>query len=442
MKDLTTGNEYHALFYFSLPILIGNLFQQLYNVADSMIVGKLLGIKNLAAVGFCFQISLILTALSMGLSLGASILISRYFGAKKHQAIRPVIETSLLFCAVLSVFVSLAGIKLSEPIIKLFRVPADTADLAFIYLRILFMGAIPVFLYNTITNILRGLGDSKSPVYFLAGSVLLNICLDLLFIGTFRMGIAGAAYATITAQAVSFFGIFLYMHVAYPSFRPRLKNPEFRFDILKACLKIGIPSMAQQLFKSIGFMTLQGMVNGFGSSCMAAYAIVSKIDSFAQLPALNLGQALSNFTAQNLGAKKEARAKKGLRTALLMGVSMTIAISFLVVPLPDLLIRMFTNDDAVLSIGRSYLRIVGLFYCIDAVMQMLNGALLGYGRVLIPMVSTIVSLCLMQVPAAFFLSSTSLGYVGIWMAAPFGWMGGVLIRYYYYRKIAAPPPEH
>lgn len=434
MKDLTVGNEYKSLFYFSLPILIGNLFQQFYNVADSIIVGRILGKENLAAVGFCFQINLILVALSMGLTLGTSILISRHFGAKEEQEIGPVIDTGFSFSIVVSACISILGILFCGGIIQLFRVPEDTAGFAYTYLRIIFIGAVPSFLYNTITNILRGLGDSKSPVYFLIGAALLNIVLDILFVKYCNMGIAGAAYATIIAQLTSFVGSFIYMRVRYATYRIHILHPNFRFSILKDSLRIGIPSMTQQVFKSIGFMVLQGIVNGFGSTCMAAYAATSKIDSFAQLPALNLGQALSNFVAQNLGAKKEVRAKKGFKAALLMGWAITITISLIVVPFPDLLVRLFTNDPAVLEIGRTYLRIVGVFYCVDATMQMLNGILLGYEKPFVPMISTVVSLCLMQVPAALILSATSLGYIGIWIATPFGWIGGVLIRLYYYRK--------
>lgn len=434
MRDLTTGNEYKTLFYFSLPILIGNLFQQLYNVVDSVIVGLVLGKENLAAVGFCFQINLMIVALSMGLTLGMSILISKYVGAGDKKTIRAVIDTGFLFSAAISVVISLAGVLLCGSIIRLFGVPADTSAFAYAYLRIIFTGVIPAFLYNTMTNILRGLGDSKSPVYFLAGAAVLNIGLDLIFVKYMGFGIEGAAYATVISQVFSFVGSFIYMKVVYPEYQVRLNTPDFRLPILKDSLRIGIPSMAQQLLRSIGFMTLQGIVNGFGSTCMAAYAAASKIDSFALLPSLNLGQALANFTAQNRGAGKEERARRGFKAALKMGTAVTFTIMIIVVLFPDLLLQMFTKDAEVLMIGRGYLRIVGSFYIVETVMQMLNGILLGYEKPFVPLVSTIVSLLLMQVPAALILSGTSLSYVGIWIATPIGWIGGVLIRLYYYRK--------
>ena len=439
MQDLTKGNEFKTLFLFSLPIFIGNIFQQFYNMADSIIVGRVLGKENLAAVGFCFQINLILIALSMGLTMGAGILISRYFGAKEQEKIHTAIDTNFLFSAILSVTVCICGILLSPAILRLFQVPDDTAVYAVIYLRIIFVGAIPTFLYNTITHILRGLGDSKSPVYFLIGATLINIGLDILFVKYLSFGIAGAAIATVISQLFSFVGSFLYMRLRYTDYRIHLLRADFQPAILKASLKIGIPSMMQQLFRSIGFMTLQGMVNSFGSNCMAAYAATTKIDSFAQLPSMNLSQALANFTAQNRGARREDRARRGFRAALIMGLSISVLISCIVVPTAPHLVGLFTKDAAVIEIGRTYLKIVGISYVIEALMQVLNGILLGYEKPMVPLMSTIVSLLLMQVPAAFLLSQfTDFSYVGIWMATPFGWAGGVAIRIFYYRRHVSP----
>ena len=435
MKDLTKGNEFKAIFLFALPILIGNIFQQFYNIADSMIVGRFLGKENLAAVGFCFQINLILIALSMGLTLGSGILISRYFGAKDTERIQYVIDTNFRFSLILSILVCVAGVILSPAIIAFFQVPADTEAFALIYLRIIFVGAIPIFLYNTITNILRGLGDSKSPVYFLILSSLMNVGLDLLFVIYCGYGIAGAAYATIISQTFSFLGSFVFMRKNIKEYRIHMRHAFYDKNILKDSLRIGIPSMMQQLFRSIGFLSLQGMVNGFGSSCMAAYTACTKIDSFVQLPSMNLQQALSNFTAQNRGAGREDRARRGFRGTLCLGLAIAIVISCIVVPLSPKLIALFNNDPQVIEIGCTYLKIVGMSYAIETVMQILNGVLLGYEKPMVPLISTIVSLCLMQVPAAFILSQyTALGSTGIWLATPYGWIGGVVIRLIFYYK--------
>lgn len=435
MKDLTVGNEYKALVFFSLPILVGNLFQQFYNVADSIVVGRILGKEALAAVGFCFQISLILIALSMGLTLGSGIVISRLFGARDVKRIGTAIDSTVVMILALAVVVTAFGVVFCEDIIRFFAVPADTHGHAVTYLRIIFAGTLPSFLYCAVTNILCGLGDSKGPVYFLVGAALINIVLDIVFVKYCGMGIAGAAYATIISQAFSCVGCIVYMRVRYPQYPLHFFKPDFNWGVLRECLALGAPSMAQQIFRSAGFMTLQFFVNGFGSAAMAAYAVTTKIDSFAQLPALNLGQALSNFVAQNRGAGKDARALKGFRAALYMGWAISLSLTLVVILCPAFLIGLFTDAPEVLAVGRQYLYIVGAFYCVEATMQMLNGVLLSYEKPFAPMLSTVVSLCVMQVPAAWLLSSTALGANGIWMAAPFGWLGGVAIRYYYYRRL-------
>ena len=433
MKDLTKGSEIGALFSFSLPILIGNIFQQCYNVADSIIVGRVLGKENLAAVGFCFQFQSILVALSMGLTLGFGIVISHWMGEKETKQIQWAVEVGFSFALLVSIFVAMLG-GAAEQIVSFFAVPKDTAPLAVLYLRVIFLGAIPCFLYNALTNIMRGLGDSVSPVYCLIAATILNIVLDLWFVAGLGWGIAGAAYATVLSQGGSFLSAFFLFRYRIKGYRVHLLWPWKKKEILVRGLKIGIPSMLQQMLRSVGFLALQGRVNLFGSSCMAAYAAATKIDSFAQLPTFHFGQALSNFTAQNLGAKREDRAKKGFRAALVLGWVVSGCLTVCVVPFASMWMRFFTTEAEVIAIGESYLHIVALFYCLEATMQMLNGILLGYEKPMVPLMSTLVSLILMQVPAAYVLSATELGYLGIWIAAPIGWLGGIAIRLYYYRK--------
>ena len=431
MNDLTRGNEYRTLLFFGMPILIGNLFQQLYNVVDGVVVGRFLGAENLAAVGFGFLIGFLLTSLSMGLTLGSGILVSRCCGAGKPEKIGTIVDTGIWFSVLLGIAVTAAGVEFSPGIVRMFNVPAESAGFAACYLRILFAGCLPLFLYNTLTNLLRGLGDSKGPVFLLTGGVLLNAGLDLLCIAHWKTGIAGAAYATVVSQIAVCAGTFLYLRFRYPAIGVRFR---LDFGILRESLRIGIPAMTQQLFLCVGFMAIQGMVDRFGSDCMASFAITSKIDAFAQLPVLNLGQALSNFIAQNLAANRPDRVERGVRAAMALAVATALAVSLLVLPVPELILRLFIRDGAVLAIGCGYLRIVGIFYCVNAVMQILNGFLLGCGRAFVPMISTVGSLCLLQVPVAWLLSSTFLGCTGIWLATPCGWIGGVLIRWFYCRK--------
>ncbi len=435
MKDLTQGNELKTIFYFSLPILIGNLFQQLYNVVDSIIVGNYLGKESLAAVGFSYQINFLLVAFSTGISMGASVLISRYFGAKKMNYVKKVIDTGSVFSVVLSVLIAVLGIYFSYTILVSFRVPEELLFMANDYLKIIFIGVIPTFAYNALTNILRGVGDSKTPTYILIAATFLNIVLDITFIKIFQWGVSGAAIATVISQLFSFIVCMIYMYYHYAEFYIHVNSLQFDWQQLKQSLIIGLPATLQQVFIGVGFMSIQFLINGFGTDCMAAYTAASKVDSFAEMPALNLGRALTNFTAQNYGANQKDRIIKGGKYTLFMGVGISLLLSVIICLFPTMFLSMFNRDTNVLQIGSGYLRIVSAFYFIFAAMQILNGLLLGYGKPFVPMLGSILSLCLLQVPVAIFLSHTSLRYYGVWIAAPIGWFGGLLIRFLYFLKI-------
>ena len=441
MKDLTQGNELKTIFYFSLPILVGNLFQQLYNVADSVIVGNFLGKESLAAVGFSYQIHFLLIALSTGISLGASVLISRYFGARAMEKVKKVVDTGFLFSVALSLFIAIAGACFSYKILVTFQVPENLLGIANTYLKIVFIGVIPTFAYNSLTSILRGIGDSKTPTYILIAATFINIVLDVFFIRALSWGVAGAAIATVIAQTFSFITCMIYMRHRYPDLFIRFWDLQLDRHELKASLVIGTPAMLQQVFVAVGFMSIQFLINGFGTDCMAAYTAASKVDTFAEMPALNLGQAMTNFTAQNYGAKKIDRVIKGGKSALVMGVGVSILISIIICLFPSAFISLFNRDSGVVEIGNGYLRTVSVFYLVFAAMQILNGLLLGYGRSLVPMIASIGSLCLLQVPTAIILSGTELAYRGIWIAAPVGWFGGLLIRFLYFQHIARKQEE-
>lgn len=294
--------------------------------------------------------------------------------------------------------------------------PSDLLEPANIYIKIIFIGVIPTFAYNALTNILRGIGDSKTPTCILIAAALLNIVLDIVFIRAFNMGVAGAAIATVLAQMMSFVVCMTYMKKHYSALFINVLHLQFDKTELKKSLTIGTPAMIQQVFVSIGFMSLQFLINGFGTDCMAAYTAASKVDAFAEMPALNLGQAMTNFTAQNLGAKRKGRVLKGGKYALIMGIAISACISAVIAIFPSVFISIsiFNRDVSVVNIGNSYLRIVPVFYIIFAAMQILNGLLLGYGRSFVPMIASVCSLCCLQVPMAIVLSGTELGYNGIW----------------------------
>ena len=434
MKDLTKGNELKTIIYFSLPILIGNIFQQIYNVSDTIIVGNFLGKESLAAVGSTYQITVLIIAISIGISLGASILISQFFGAKNIEKLKDTANTGFIFSLILSFVITILGFSLSDKILILINVPKNLLSSANIYLKIIFIGVIPTFAYNSLTNILKGIGDSKTPTYILIITVILNIILDIFFIAVMNYGISGAAIATIISQFISFILCFFYIRVKYSNLI--FFHLGMDFNILKEILAIGMPAMLQQVLISVGFIVIQILVNGFGINCIVAFISASRIDAFAELPSINLGQALITFVAQNYGAKKMDRIIKGGKKALILGIIFSIITSIIIFMFPAFFISIFNKNSEVIFIGNQYLRIVSAFYVIFCLMQILNGLLLGYGKSFVPLIASITSFCMFQVPMAVLLSKTSLSYNGIWIAAPIGWTGGMLIRLCYFIKIS------
>ena len=413
MKDLTKGNELKTIIYFSLPILIGNLFQQIYNISDTIIVGNFLGKESLAAVGSSYQINVLIIAVSIGISLGTSILISQYFGAKDMENLKITANTGFIFSIVLSLIVTTLGFLLSNNILILINVPQKLLLEANIYLKIIFIGVVPTFGYNSLTNTLKGIGDSKTPTYILITSVILNIILDIFFVAVLNSGVAGAAIATVISQFISFFLCLFYIKFKYPNLIFKKYYFNLNFNILKEILIIGMPAMLQQVLISLGFIVIQILVNGFGTDCIAAF-----------------------ISAQNYGAQKIDRIIKGGKDSLILGISFSIIISIIIFIFPAFFISIFNRNPEVIFIGNQYLRIISAFYVIFCIMQILNGLLLGYGKSLVPLIASITSFCMFQVPLAILLSKTSLGYNGIWIAAPIGWTGGLLIRVWYFIKIS------
>lgn len=435
MTDLTKGSELKTILYFSMPILLGNLCEQLYNVTDTAIVGNLVGTKGLAAVGASTQVVTLTVALSTGVSIGASVLISQLYGAKHFQKMKSVLDTNLMFTSILAFVLTLFGIYYANPFLKQLNVPQPLLPEADGYLKIILLGLVPLFAYNTLANCLRGIGDSKTPTFILISSICLNASLDIIFIAVFHRGSAGAAMATVFAQLFSFLICLIYMKKKYPQLSPDLFHLKWQLKTLQKSLAIGLPAMMQQVFISFGFLVIQFLVNSFGTSAIAAYTAASKVDSFAEMPAVNLGQALMNFTAQNEGAGKGKRITKGGNHTLLFSIGLSVSISVIIYIFAPVLISIFNRDATVVQIGQQYLHIVSVFYPIFGAMQVLNGILLGYGKSLLPLIASITTFCILQVPLAVLLSHTSLGFNGIWMAAPFGWTAGFLMRLIYFRYL-------
>lgn len=431
MKDLTNGSERKLIFQFALPMLLGNVFQQLYNIVDSIIVGNFIGKEALAAVGASFPIIFTLIALIIGIASGSTIVIAQFFGARDYQTVRKMIDTLLIFLFFASLLITVIGITFTEQVLRIIQLPEEIIPQAKAYLDIYLAGIIVFFGFNGISAILRGLGDSKTPMYFLIISTLLNIGFDLLFVLVFKWGIKGVAYATVLSQGIAFISAIIYLNNTHKIINFNLKNLTFDKDLFKKSFRIGLPTGIQHTFVSLGMMAVLTIVNLFGTNAIAAYSVVLRINSIAILPAMNFAAALATFVGQNLGAGKTYRAIKGLKETIFMSSLVSVSVSILVIVFGEFLMALFTPDPEVIRIGKEYLMIVGSFYIIFSVMFSINGALRGAGDTLIPMFITLLALWFIRVPVAYLLSK-SMEETGIWWAFPIGWLAGAILSYLYY----------
>jgi putative MATE family efflux protein len=432
MTDLTSGNVAKQILKFALPMLLGSLFQQLYSIVDTIIVGKYLGKEALASVGASFPIIFTIIALVIGIGSGASVVISQYYGAKDEDNVRKAVDTLNIFLLITGVAISVVGILISRWIFALLQLPSELLESAMTYLNIYLMGMVVFFGFNSITSILRGVGDSKNPLYYLIIATFLNIGLDLLFILEFNWGIAGAAWASVIAQAAAFLIAVVHVNKRHSVIRIAIVGITFNWEIFKQSVRIGLPTGIQHTFVALGMMALMGIVNTFGTNVIAGFTGASRIDSLAAIPAMTLSVALSVFVGQNIGAKKVERIYKGLRVALIFASVISVVMSIVAIFWSVPLMNLFSNDTAVIAVGREYLITVSLFYLLFSTMFVFNGLLRGAGATLIPMFITLFSLWLVRIPLAVFLSKY-MGEQGIWWAIPIAWFFGALGAFVYFR---------
>lgn len=432
MKDFTEGNVSKLILNFSVPLLLGNVFQSLYSIIDSIIVGRYLGTKALAAVGASYPIIFFIIALVIGIGGGGSIVIAQYFGAKQYDKVKQAADTINIFLLAAGLIVAVSGFFLAKPILRLIQLPNELLDDAALFLKIYLGGMVAFFGFNGVISTLRGVGDSKTPLYFLIVSIIANIVLDILFIGVFGWGIAGAAWATLIAQLGAFISAIVYINRTHDVFRFAVKGMTFNREIFRHCIKIGLPSGFQQTFVALGMTALMGIVNTFGTDVIAAYSTASRIDSLAMMPAMSFSVALSTFVGQNVALQNFERIKKGLASTLLMSLVIAVIISLAIILLGKDMMRMFTNNSNVIGIGSEYLTVVSLFYWMFTIMFVVNGLLRGAGATMVPMLTTLVSLWAVRVPAAFLLSKY-IGESGIWWSIPIGWVFGMIGAYAYYK---------
>ena len=430
--DMTSGSPYRLIISFTLPMLLGNIFQQLYNMVDSIVVGNVIGDQALAAVGTGFPIIYMLSSLFMGIGTGATVMISQYYGARDLEKVDHTINTIYMALLVGVVPLTLIGVFLSEPLLRLMQVPDDgTLEMAKTYMIIIFIGVIGNLGFNINAGILQGFGDSRTSLLFLMIATVMNIVLDLAFTIPIPMGVAGVALATIIAQIASWlFGVF-YINRRYDFIRIRPRRSNFRKTLFVQAMRLGIPSGIQQALFSIGIMFMQSLVNSYGSTFMAGFNGANKIDTFAFLPVQSLSNALTTYTGQNIGAGNQHRVKEGLKASVIMSVVCCLVVGVLLYPTSAFMMRMFSQNPEVIDAGVAYLHGVLPFYFLLALSFMFNSVLRGAGDMLVPMISSFISLWLARLPAAYLLAYF-FEKETIYYSYAIGWALGVIISGLYY----------
>ncbi len=443
-KDLTTGKPETVLWQFCLPLFGSIIFQQLYNIADSLVAGKFIGENALAAVGNSYEITLIFIAFAFGCNMGCSVIVSQLYGAKDYGKLKTAVTTSCIFSAILCGALMLTGIVGSTPLLHLIRTPEEVFADSILYLDIYVWGLPFVFFYNIATGIFSALGDSKTPFYFLAVSSTSNIAVDILFVKAFHMGVAGVAWATFLCQGISCI-------LAVISVWKRLKKitvpetpPLFDSEILRKILLIAIPSILQQSFISIGNILIQSVINGFGASVMAGYCAAVKLNNLVITSFTTIGNGISNFSAQNFGAHKYSRIRDCFRAGLKMVWCLCIPFCILYIFFGRYLLLLFMEKGSVTAMmtGRQFLWILSPFYFIVSAKLVADGILRGISAMRQFMAATFTDLAL-RVLLSFILSSKTGSALGIWLAWPVSWTVAMICSVFFYhkeyRKIAALP---
>lgn len=433
MTDMTTGSPVKHIIKFSLPLLGGNVLQQMYNIVDSIVVGNFAGKESLAAVGNSFIINFLLISLFMGIGMGATILISQFFGAKDNEKVKATVETMYIAMIFGSIVVSIIGIIFAKPILRLMNTPDGVIfDLSVTYLRTLFIGTIASFGFNVNSSILQGIGDSKSSLLFLTIATVVNIILDLLFVAVFKMGVFGVALATIIAQLVAFIYSIIHINTKNPllhiTFPHKMK---FNKLIMIRSIKLGLPAGIQNMLFCLGTMVLQRLVNGYGAGFMAGYSAVNKVDTFAFLPINSLSTAITTYAGQNIGAGDVKRVKSGVKSTCFISCGLCLVISSIVFILGKYVLMAFSRDPEILTTGIEFLHRLMPPYFILSIIFILNSAMRGAGASILPLISSMISLLLARVPAAYILDHFWGKYNMFWCFAV-GWIVGLLITLPYY----------
>ncbi len=424
-KDLTKGNVIITMLAFAGPMILGNLLQQCYNLADTLIVGRFLEPDALAAVGSAYTLMTFLTSILIGLCMGSGSIYSFYFGKQDEERMKNRMVIAFLWIGEVTLALNVLAYAGTDGILFLLNVPSGLLGMMKEYVSIIFAGIFFVFLYNYFAFLLRAVGNSVTPLWFLGGAALINIALDLVFVVRFSFGIGGAAFATVIAQAFSGLGLGVYVWVHEPGLRPgkkALKGGDLAGSV-REVLRFSTAACIQQSVMNFGILMIQGLVNSFGAAVMAAFAAGVKIDSFAYMPAQEFGNAFSLFTSQNYGAAREDRVKEGIKGAVQVSMAFCLAVSVLVFWAAPWLLRIFIDgsEAEIIRIGVSYLRVEGAFYCGIGILFLLYGYFRGIGQPEMSLILTVVSLGTRVVLAYLLSTVPGIGVLGIWWAIPIGW---------------------
>ena len=445
IQDLTTGDSGKVLFRYTVPMFISVAFQQIYNIADSMIAGRFAGEDALAAVGASYPVTMIFMAVAIGCNIGCSVVISQLFGAKQYRQLKTAVSTVLLVGFVLSALLTLVGLLTTPSMMRMIHTPDNIFRDGVLYLRIYIGGFVFLFLYNVVTGMFNSLGDSKTPLYFLIGSSVGNILLDLLFVAVFEWGVAGVAWATFLAQGAACILVFFV-------FRIRLKEidalSELSLDLkqgkrpalfsgamLSKITLVAVPSILQQSFVSVGNIFIQSLVNSYGSDVIAGYSAAIKLNTFVITGFTTLGNGVSGFTAQNLGAGQIRRVREGFRAGMKLAVGIAVCFSVLYFFPGRVMMRLFlkNTEGMAMQAGLMFLRLVAPFYVVVSLKLVADGVLRGAEAMRCFMISTFTDLIL-RVILAYILSGR-FASTGIWMSWPVGWSVATVLSLYFYRKV-------
>lgn len=436
-KNLTEGKILKTMLIFALPMILGNLLQQVYNIADTMVVGRFLGAEALAAVGSAYTLMTFLTSVIIGLCMGSGAVFSIAYGAGNQQELKKSIWVSFVFVGIVTIVMNATVFIWTRPILRLLQIPEEVYLLMYQYIRIIFLGILFVFLYNFFACLLRAVGNSVVPLWFLAMSSVLNIILDLWFVAGLGKGVKGAAAATVIAQMAAGLGISVYTLWRVPVLRIEKQYMRMEKSVLNRVMLYSVFTCAQQSVMNFGILMIQGLVNSFGTVTMAAFAVAVKIDTLAYMPAQEFGNAFSLFVSQNFGARKYERIRKASGMAVKVSVSFCLVISVIVWIFAAPLVEIFLTDPqpAIVSAGVNYLHIEGVFYWGIGCLFLLYGLYRGMEKPVMSLVLTVISLGTRVALAYLLAPMPQFGVNAIWWAIPVGWILADLTGFVYYLRI-------